>query len=354
MRVKLLTLSYAPSLQGFDDRPLAEFVRDKEVLAVREHFFTVHDLPHLACLITDQPAPATAGEPAEPGRKSRPDPLADLALFEILREWRAARARARSRSSRRPCGRSTRPAGWSTVEKGALVRRAGNLWADVVAFPSLLQTAHRAALGKRTARSVARFSERAEPEVLRLQRELEAGAWRTGRAATFEISDPKRRTITAVPFRDQVVHHALMAVLEPVFERRMVFDSYACRRGKGTHAALQRARQFVRRFAYFLKLDVKSFFASVPHAAVRETLAHVVKDRRVPALCAAILAGPRGEVASFVADPLGLRLKPPGAGMLRPRLRRPHQSPALRSSSATSAGRSRATTSQRMSLSIAS
>jgi len=175
------------------------------------------------------------------------------------------------------------------------LRRAGNLWADVAAFSSLLAAAHRAALGKRTARSVARFQERAEPEVLRLQRELEAGTWRPGRAVTFEISDPKRRTITAVPFRDQVVHHALMGVLEPVFERRMVFDSYACRRGKGTHAALRRARRFVRRFAYFLKLDVKSFFASVPHAAVRETLARVVKDRRVLALCATILAGPRGD-----------------------------------------------------------
>jgi len=180
------------------------------------------------------------------------------------------------------------------VAEGSLVRRAGGLWPDVVSFSSLLRAAHRAALGKRTARSVARFLERAEPEVLALQRELEAGTWRPGRAATFEISDPKRRTITAVPFRDQVVHHALMGVLEPVFERRMVFDSYACRRGKGTHAALARARRFVRRFGYFLKLDVKSFFASVPHPAVRETLARVVKDRRVLALCAIVLQGTPG------------------------------------------------------------
>ena len=54
MRVKLLTLRFAPSLGGFDDRPLAEFVRNREVLAVREHFFTVHELPHLACLVTYQ------------------------------------------------------------------------------------------------------------------------------------------------------------------------------------------------------------------------------------------------------------------------------------------------------------
>lgn len=102
MRVKVVTLQYAPSLGGFDERPLAEFVRDKEVLAVREHFFTVHDLPHLACLVTYQETPVRpeAASPTAAGRKSarRVDPAADLApadraLFGTLREWRAARAR---------------------------------------------------------------------------------------------------------------------------------------------------------------------------------------------------------------------------------------------------------------------
>ncbi len=94
MRVKLLTLSYAPSLQGFDDRPLSDFVRDKEVLAVREHFFTVHDLPHLACLVTYQESPAAAKaaacDPPDPTSEIAPE---DRALYGTLREWRAARAR---------------------------------------------------------------------------------------------------------------------------------------------------------------------------------------------------------------------------------------------------------------------
>ena len=51
MPVMVVTLQYAPSLGGFDERPLAEFLRDKEVLAIREHLFTIHDLPHLACLV---------------------------------------------------------------------------------------------------------------------------------------------------------------------------------------------------------------------------------------------------------------------------------------------------------------
>ncbi len=114
--------------------------------------------------------------------------------------------------------------------------------------------------------------------------------------STFEVFDPKRRTIVASHFRDQVVHHALIGALEPVFERRMIFDSYACRAGKGTHRALARARRFVRLFGYFLKMDVASFFASVRHSTVMETLARVLKDRRVLDLCATVLRAEPGGV----------------------------------------------------------
>ena len=102
MRVKLLTLRFAPSLGGFDDRPLADFVRNKEVLAVREHFFTVHDLPHLACLVTYQETMATPAEAAPTGKQSRSEQwreqlaalsAEDQLLLGNLREWRADRAR---------------------------------------------------------------------------------------------------------------------------------------------------------------------------------------------------------------------------------------------------------------------
>lgn len=104
MRVHVVTLRYAPTLGGFDERPLAEFVRDKEVLAVREHFFSVHDLPHLACLITYQEGalPRTLGSESTGTRPSNEhkdaDPFlelseADRALCITLRQWRAERMR---------------------------------------------------------------------------------------------------------------------------------------------------------------------------------------------------------------------------------------------------------------------
>ncbi|MEM7305781.1 MAG: reverse transcriptase/maturase family protein [Planctomycetota bacterium] len=178
------------------------------------------------------------------------------------------------------------------------MRRANGLWPRVVAFDHLCASARRAARGKRRVAGAARFLADLEPNALALQRALEAGSWSPGRAFTFEIHDPKRRTITAAPFEDRVVHHALMDALEPVLERRMVHESFACRRGKGTHAALRFARRLVRRYGWFLKLDVEHCFESLAHPVVLSTVAHSIKDRRVLELCARVIraggAGGRG------------------------------------------------------------
>ncbi len=93
------------------------------------------------------------------------------------------------------------------------------------------------------------------------------------------------RTITAAPFRDRVVHHALIDPLEAWFDRRMIAHSYACRRGKGQHRALRHAHRLVRRHSWFLKLDVKGVFPSLAHDVVMDTLRRIVKDRRVLMLC---------------------------------------------------------------------
>lgn len=186
------------------------------------------------------------------------------------------------------------------------MRRVGGLWSTLVSFQTLLAAAWRAARNKRQSASVAPFLERREFEVLRLERELGAGTWRPGRAHTFRILDPKPRTITALPFRDHVVHHALMTVLEPVFERRMVAHSYACRKQKGQHRALRHAQTLLRRHERFLVLDVERFFASLQHQVVLASLQRCVKDRRVLELCATILAGT--PAAALSAPQRGLAL----------------------------------------------
>ncbi len=116
------------------------------------------------------------------------------------------------------------------------MKRHGNLWDGMISFESLLRAANAAARGKRFKPGVARFVFDLERQLLRLHEELAGKTYRPGPYRTFTIYEGKTRQISAAPFRDRVVHHALTGMLEPIFERSFLFDSYACRKGKGTHS----------------------------------------------------------------------------------------------------------------------
>jgi retron-type reverse transcriptase len=164
------------------------------------------------------------------------------------------------------------------------MKRQTDLFERITCFHNLLVAAHKAARGKRDKPSVARFEFYLEQELLALQEELHNRSYRPGAFFTFEVCDPKRRRICAAPFRDRVVHHAVCNVLEPFFEQRLIFDSYACRLGKGVHAAIARAQQFASRYRYFLKCDVRKYFESVDHAVLQTLLARLFKDAPLLAL----------------------------------------------------------------------
>jgi len=85
------------------------------------------------------------------------------------------------------------------------------------------------------------------------------------------------------------VHHALVNVIEPIFERKFIFDTYANRKGKGAHAALDRCTHYMRRFAYVLPLDVRQFFPSIDHAVLLANLAKNLQNERILGLCRLIL-----------------------------------------------------------------
>ena len=161
------------------------------------------------------------------------------------------------------------------------MKRVGNLWPELIGFTNLLRAASNASRGKRHLANVARFRFRLEDDLIQLQDELKSKTYQPGQYRTFEIFEPKRRTISAAPFRDRVVHHALCNVLEPVFEKSFVFDSYACRKRKGTHAAVDRAQQFARRNPFVLKCDLRKFFPSVDHEILKHVIRRKVKDLSV-------------------------------------------------------------------------
>jgi RNA-directed DNA polymerase len=170
------------------------------------------------------------------------------------------------------------------------MRRADGLFDRIVAFDNLLAAERLAARGKRDRESVARFEFHLERELIQLQEELIDGRYRPGAFYTFEVRDPKPRAICAAPFRDRVVHHAVCDVLEPIFERCAIFDSYACRVGKGTHAAIARAQQLARRHAFFLTCDVRHFFARVDHGVLAAQLARRCREAPLLRLLGQIIA----------------------------------------------------------------
>ncbi len=164
------------------------------------------------------------------------------------------------------------------------------MYAQLCSWDNLLLAYRKAAKGKRGLAPAAAFEFRLEDNLLALQRELLDQTYRPGAYTSFYIHEPKRRLISAAPFRDRVVHHALCNIIEPMFERSFIFDSYANRRGKGTHRALNRCQHFARRYPYVLQCDVRQFFPSIDHAILRATLARKIDDAPVLWLIDQILA----------------------------------------------------------------
>ncbi|MCX5742210.1 MAG: reverse transcriptase domain-containing protein [Proteobacteria bacterium] len=152
---------------------------------------------------------------------------------------------------------------------GGTAVESGRLDVDLA---SVLRAAHVAARGKRRSPDVAAFLLDIECHALQLVRELRAGTWRPSAPRGFFIREPKLRLISALPFRDRVVQHLLIAATLPAIERSFAPQSYACRKGYGTHRCLRVAAELMRRHRYVLRLDVAKFFPSVDHAVVRRLL----------------------------------------------------------------------------------
>jgi len=98
-----------------------------------------------------------------------------------------------------------------------------------------------------------------------------------GKYKTFTILEPKPRQISAAPYRDRIVHHALCNIITPVFESSFIFDSYANRMGFGTHKALDRFTGFARSSKYILQCDLRKYFPSIDHEILKSIVKHKIK-----------------------------------------------------------------------------
>lgn len=148
----------------------------------------------------------------------------------------------------------------------------------------------RAAKAKRGMRPAAQFEFRLADQLIGLQRELRDFTYRPGAYVHFKVHEPKHRLISAAPFRDRVVHHALCQIIEPGLDRRFISESYANRRSKGTHAAVDKLQDYAHRYAYVLRADIVKHFPSIDHAILLEELGKVIHDPDVMWLIEQILA----------------------------------------------------------------
>ena len=162
------------------------------------------------------------------------------------------------------------------------------LFQHVITFDALYRAYRSARKGKRKSWPCRYFERDLEGNLIQLQNELIWGDYQVGGYKSFLISEPKVRKITAlVEFRDRVVQHALMAVLEPIWERSFIDHSYACRVGKGTHTGADYAQKCMQQCLYkhgqlyALKADVRKYFQSINHESLKRLVRRKVSDAKV-------------------------------------------------------------------------
>lgn len=151
--------------------------------------------------------------------------------------------------------------------------------ADIAAFDNLLLATWKAARGKRRQRDVKRFILRLDENLNKIGRDTLDGITPYGRYREFYIHDPKLRLIHAACFEDRILHHAMMNIAEPVFERALVPSTYACRPDKGVHKAVAQAQKNLHRFPWFVKVDVDRYFSSIDHARLFELIRRRFKGK---------------------------------------------------------------------------
>ena len=158
------------------------------------------------------------------------------------------------------------------------MKRAVFLFNKIVSYENLRLAWLKARRGKMNKIVVRKFSRNVNENLLKIQKKLKSNPPILSHYSQFKVFDPKERIISVVPFCDRVMHHAIMNVLEPLFERQFIFHTYACRKGKGSHRAVKYVFSKTKKYKYFLKLDVKKYFDSIDHEVLKRLLCRIIKD----------------------------------------------------------------------------
>lgn len=170
------------------------------------------------------------------------------------------------------------------------------MYENIYAFENVYAAYQRARRGRRYKRDILLYEQHLEKRLSTLCHLIKTERYRHGPYREFVVNDSKKRTISATSFQDRIVHHAAYAQIEPLFEKRFIYDSYVCRKGKGSHRAVKKLKKNMygvtkgyRDEAYYLKMDVAKYFQSIDHHILKKHIYHVIHDIRTQNLLSLII-----------------------------------------------------------------
>ncbi len=160
-----------------------------------------------------------------------------------------------------------------------------NIFKKISSLEGLFSAWNEFKYGKQRKKDVMEFEYKLEENIFQLHQKLKEKIYRHGPYKGFWIQDPKPRHIHKALVKDRIVHHALFSVLNSIFEPTFIYDSYSCRKNKGTHKGINKLRNILRKVSknnhqdcFVLKCDVKKFFASIDHEILVSIITKKIKD----------------------------------------------------------------------------
>lgn len=161
------------------------------------------------------------------------------------------------------------------------MKRFGNLYDRICAYDNICMAYEKAWKGKGKSRGVIMFEKNLHRNLLSIQTDLATRAYQTPGYDIFTIYDPKERIIYRLPFRDRIVHHAIMNILEPLWVSVFISHSYSCIKGKGIHGVMKHLKRDMkdsRGTVYCLKMDIRKFYPSIDHDVMKTIIRKKIKD----------------------------------------------------------------------------
>ncbi len=166
--------------------------------------------------------------------------------------------------------------------------RKTNIAAEIFSSKNILKCYYECRKRKRYTINALKFEINFETKLIKLQKELIDHTYKPGQSICFVVTKPKPREIFAADFRDRIVHHILVGYLEPIFEKKFIDQSYACRKGKGAHKTIVDLERYIRKVtkgktkeAWYLQVDIQSFFISLKKHILYGQLKRQVKNPEI-------------------------------------------------------------------------